>query len=572
MDKIPDFETSPPHVLVVDDEPVFVELVRLWLERANYQVTCAFTGEEALQMLGHTPEPALYVPPFDLVLLDIMMPGLNGKEVCQRIRAHPPTAQLPVLILSALSSSVERVEALQAGANDYLTKPFIGVELLTRVGNLIRWYRMERASQAKIRLRNRELQALNEIGATLNQTLRLPDLLHETLDVVCQVAGLAWGAIYLLDPVAQQLDIAAYRDVPLTFVLDGGFGPRDDSVMWQMIEDMQPLVSPAISLQPEPNWDDQQDAVVYHCVLLAAKGQPVGLMVVGGEGQAELPPEKVQLLGAIGNQIGVAVANARLYAHEQQQVLELKSLTQELERSQAQLVQSAKMAAVGRLAAALAHEINNPLQAIHNCLTLSQRVSPGPGEQVDYMRLAEKEVERLIGLVQRMLDFYRPSHSHHTLTDVNGLVKGVVEMARKKLSESHIDLHLDLAPQLPPVHVISDQISQVILNLMLNAAEILTDGGRLELSSRRVEGENGAPPTWVEVSVRDDGPGLSPDQVQHIFEPFSAHPAQSNGSGLGLAISFGIVERHGGTIQVDSAPDAGTTFRLRLPVEKDNGR
>jgi two-component system NtrC family sensor kinase len=299
-------------------------------------------------------------------------------------------------------------------------------------------------------------------------------------------------------------------------------------------------------------------------------GRVIGVMALFSReiwDQADL-----NLLRSFAHQATTAIENARLYAHEQQQVLELKNLTQELERSQAQLVQSAKMAAVGRLAAALAHEVNNPLQAIHNCLILSQRVSPKSGEHVNYMRLAEKEVERLIGLVQRMLDFYRPSHSHRTLADVNGLVEQVVEMAQKKLSESQIDLHLDLTPQLPPIHVISDQIGQVILNLMLNAAESLSHGGRLELSSRYVELESADPPTWVEVSVRDDGPGLSPEQVKHLFEPFSSHTAQSNGSGLGLAISFGIVERHGGTIQVDSAPGTGTTFRLRLPVENEHGR
>lgn len=740
---IPNFETSPPHILVVDDEPVFVELVSLWLERANYRVTPVFSGEEALQALGcaDSGSPEAEPPAFDLVLLDVMMPGLRGTEVCRRIRATSVIAQIPVLVLTALSSSVERIDALQAGANDYITKPFIGVELLTRVGNLVRWHRTEQATREEIRLRNRELQALNEVGATLNQTLRLPDLLNETLNAVCQVAGFAWGAIYLLSGSDNCLEMAAYRDIPPAFLCNGWQTPDDDGSMWQMIKHMHPVVSQSTPVKPENTPDDDEATGTYHCVLLSAKGQPVGLLVVGGDGQAEIPEGKIQLLEAIGHQIGVAVANAslferlqrhshklsslnkimgmmlsrldlpsvltviaeglvqhwdaalarvwllanqsksgeeqlilrasagmteglngehaqisldetsligqiairrqeelsthleqdvqaldldwvrreglrsfagfpltygdrligvlalfareklnqadfdllrtfarqattaienaRLYAHEQQQVIELKALTQKLEDSQAQLVQSAKLAAVGRLAAALAHEINNPLQSIHNCLSLSRRFPPKSQDHLDYMRMAEGELERLIGLVQRLLDFYRPSHAHRTLANVNDLIEQVATMTQKELADHRIELHLNLTPQLEPVHIITDQISQVILNLVINAMETMPDGGRLELASRQIEmataQDTPSPSSWVEISVADDGPGLTQEQMDHIFEPFSSTP-QSNGCGLGLSISFGIIERHGGVIQVASTPNAGTTFTIRLPA------
>jgi signal transduction histidine kinase/DNA-binding response OmpR family regulator len=736
-------DTTPPHILVVDDDPQFMELVSMWLERANYKVTPALSGEEALKILECTTDNSFPLPsesrkpetpPFDLVLLDVMMPGMKGTEVCRHIRANASTAQIPVLVLTALSSPQERIKALEVGANDYLTKPFRGVELLARVGNLVRWRRAELETQAEIRQRNQELNALNEVASTLNQTLNLPDLLRQTLTTVCHITGFSWGAIYLLNHTGDRLDLAAHQEAPLAFLHDRRRIPRDDSLMWQVIEQMRPIVTESVVV---PELQDrapiERNVPTHHCVLLAAKGQPVGLLTVGDYGRRALSPEVAQLLGAIGHQIGAAVANAilfeqlqrhsrkldslnrvmglmmssldlsgvlsaivdglvehwdaalarvwlveqdgggeslilrasgglstrldgdfariplnkdskigrlacdcreklsldlerdreivdldwvrreglrsfagypllyadrlvgvmalfsrevlrqsdfdllrtfahqstvaienaRLYAREQRRVAELTALTRELERSQAQLVQSEKMAAAGRLAASLAHEINNPLQAVHNCLILTRRFPLEAQEHADFLKLAEEEVERLIGIVQRILEFCRPSRGHCVSTDINALIEHVVALTQKKRQLSDVELHLDLAPDLPPVGVVADQIGQVILNLIVNAIEAMLDGGRLELISRQA-GE------WIEISVADDGPGLDQEQIEHLFEPFfTTKPA---GTGLGLAISFGIVERHGGTIQVASASGAGTTFTVRLPAAPDSKR
>jgi signal transduction histidine kinase len=261
------------------------------------------------------------------------------------------------------------------------------------------------------------------------------------------------------------------------------------------------------------------------------------------------------------HQATAAIENAHLYYAEQKRVAELTAVTRELERSQDRLIQSEKLAAAGRLAASLAHEINNPLQAIHNCLELAQRFPLDTEEHDDYLALAGQEVKRLITLVQRILEFCRPSRSHRVLANVNDLVEHVIALTQKKLQHSEIELHLDLAPDIPPVHVVPDQISQVILNLIVNAIEALPDGGRVELTSER-EGE------WVQVKVKDNGPGLSPAEIEHLFEPFfTTKPA---GTGLGLPISFGIIERHGGTIQVASNGD-GAAFAVLLPIAPDYG-
>jgi two-component system NtrC family sensor kinase len=175
--------------------------------------------------------------------------------------------------------------------------------------------------------------------------------------------------------------------------------------------------------------------------------------------------------------------------------------------------------------------------------------------------MAQGEVERLIKIVQRMLDFYRPSRGGVEPADVNQIVERVLSLIQKRLEHGDIDVHTELADDLPVVPIVSDQISQVILNLLINAIEAMPTGGRLWLKTELSEEEDD-----VLVTVRDSGPGMSAEQVNRLFEPF--YTTKPGGTGLGMAISYGIIERHGGAIDVLSEPGRGTTFVVALPVKR----
>jgi two-component system NtrC family sensor kinase len=237
---------------------------------------------------------------------------------------------------------------------------------------------------------------------------------------------------------------------------------------------------------------------------------------------------------------------------------ELSDFTDELERSQAQLVQAEKMAAIGRLTASIAHEINNPLQAIHNSLHLSLHQDLNDEKRFRYLNMAQSEVRRLIEIVVRMLDFYRPSRGGVRPAAVNEVVENVLQLAHKRLQHGKVELHKHLAPDLPAIPMVADQIKQVFLNLIINAVDAMPSGGELWLRTRLTEDEN-----WIHISFQDTGVGLSSEQMSHIFEPF--YTTKSSGTGLGLAISYGIVERHGGVIDVSSPPGEGATFTVKLP-------
>jgi two-component system NtrC family sensor kinase len=290
------------------------------------------------------------------------------------------------------------------------------------------------------------------------------------------------------------------------------------------------------------------------CVPLTIRGRVIGAVELINRLDGMFTEQDLELLQAMAASVAVAVENANLYS-------ELADFAEELERSQAQLVQAEKMAAIGRLAASVAHEINNPLQAIHNSLHLSLHESLGEGKRRDYLGMAQTEVQRLIEIVQRMLDFYRPSRGGIVPTDVNSVVENVLALAHKRLQHSDITVDTSLSPDLPLVPMVSDQITQVGLNIVINAVDAMPSGGTLRLETMLSEdGE------WVMVRFQDAGSGMSSEQIANLFEPF--YTTKSDGTGLGLAISYGIVERHGGEIQVSSQPDQGATFVVKLPVHQ----
>ncbi|MGH2592909.1 MAG: sensor histidine kinase, partial [Anaerolineae bacterium] len=283
---------------------------------------------------------------------------------------------------------------------------------------------------------------------------------------------------------------------------------------------------------------------------LIVKDRAVGAIEVINKIDGPFNNDDLELLQFLAASVAVAVENARLYG-------ELAEFTRQLERSQEQLIQAEKLAATGRLAASIAHEINNPLQAIHNCLHLIIRRRLGEEKEKVYLNMAQEEVQRLIGIVQRTLDFYRPSGGREVLTEVNTLVESVLALANKRLEHGKVRVQRRFSPDLPKLRAVADQLTQVFLNLVINAVEAMPEGGELTIATLQDNGR-------VHVRFSDAGPGINPEEAKKIFEPF--YTTKRSGTGLGLAVSYGIIQRHGGEITVESAPGRGATFVVSLPV------
>ena len=236
----------------------------------------------------------------------------------------------------------------------------------------------------------------------------------------------------------------------------------------------------------------------------------------------------------------------------------------ERKQAQAALVQSEKLAMTGRLAASLAHEINNPLQSVIGCLGLAEEsLAEGDDEDLDeYIGMGLEELRRAARIVSRLRDVSRPVASDDgSPTDVNGLVERVLTLTRSQVKDGEIEVVRRMADELPKPNVVADRMQQVVLNLVLNAVEAMSQGGTLELATWYEEGRD-----VVCLAVSDSGVGISPDLRPHLFDPFFS--TKEEGTGLGLFVSQNIVQEYGGWMEVESQVGEGSTFTIRLPVRR----
>jgi len=240
----------------------------------------------------------------------------------------------------------------------------------------------------------------------------------------------------------------------------------------------------------------------------------------------------------------------------------------ELERRRLEqaLFESEKLAATGRLAASIAHEINNPLEAIQNSLFLLVNRVAADDPNYRFLEIAMKETQRMSRILRQMLGFYRPAASMGP-TDANALIEEADTLVAKRLKDRRVTLLKELDPRLPQITASADQLKQVILNLLLNAAESMSDGGTVTVSTGTFHNASTRflRADSIQIQIRDTGAGIDEEHMSHIFEPFFSTKGE-RGTGLGLWVSSGIVQAHGGTLQVRSRPGRGTTFTITLPI------
>lgn len=240
------------------------------------------------------------------------------------------------------------------------------------------------------------------------------------------------------------------------------------------------------------------------------------------------------------------------------------AMTQRLAETQRQLTLADKLASVGRLAAGVAHEINNPLTGVLSYASLLRRRLQGDAEACEDLDVIVRETIRCREIIRGLLDFARPAAPARKPMDLNEVVRRAVSVVMTQLSLNQVNLVLDLAASLPLAHADGNQIQQVAVNLLLNAGDAIGSGGGVIRAGTR-----SGPAGTVELVIEDNGRGIAPDDLPRIFEPFYTTKG-NHGTGLGLAVSWGIVEAHGGTLEVKSDPDQGTRFTLRIPVAADS--
>jgi PAS domain S-box-containing protein len=234
-------------------------------------------------------------------------------------------------------------------------------------------------------------------------------------------------------------------------------------------------------------------------------------------------------------------------------------------QAQAALMHAERLTLAGKLAATLAHEINNPLQSVIGCVGLAEEAIAAGESPAEYLSLARSELRRVAQMVGRMRDLHRsPRGETMRRTHINDLLEQVLALSRRQCQERGVRVERLLDPDAPPVLAATDQLRQVFVNMVLNAVEAMPDGGNLMVWSQSTTDPDG-----VRVTFADDGVGIPPDVLPHIFKAF--YSTKPEGTGIGLALTQDIVRRHGGHVEVESEPGAGARFRIWLPASSHGG-
>jgi signal transduction histidine kinase len=231
-----------------------------------------------------------------------------------------------------------------------------------------------------------------------------------------------------------------------------------------------------------------------------------------------------------------------------------------LQETQQQLVQSERLAAVGKLAARVAHEVNNPLAIIKTAICILRGQTQEDQLTNGHLRTIEEEINRIARILRELLDFSRPDPVGQ-MVEVNAVIQSLELLLAQNLREQQVTLRVLLDPEIPQVRISGDHLKQVLLNLVRNAEDAMPSGGLLTIQTGQVS-------EGIEISVTDTGCGIAAEHVPYLFDPFFTTKADQGGMGLGLSVLYGIITNAKGRIEVESEVGKGSTFRVTLPTYK----
>jgi signal transduction histidine kinase len=410
---------------------------------------------------------------------------------------------------------------------------------------------------ATLQKRLLEVNTLFRISQDISGTLDLDRMLRQVVLLLKEQFGYYHVQIFLTDPETGDLLRSQGSDDPETSHPLGINRYRSgEGIIGAVAKSMRSSVVRNVNLAGEYMRDPLLPKTFAELAIPLKTGNHfLGVLDIRHSFPDSFTDHDVQLMATVADQIAVAIEKAQIYADLQASLQHEKSV-------RAQLVQSEKLAALGRIVASVAHELNNPLQAIQNALYLvkmEEALSPQAQEDI---RTVIAETERMSSLIARLREIYRPVvNEDFQPGSVNELVLEVQTLLNTHLRHNKITFEFMPDENLPSIPMIRDQLKQVILNISLNAVEAMPDGGLLSVQTAYLSktGE-------VYLRISDSGASINPHILPYIFDPFVT--TKEGGTGLGLAITYDIVQRHNGRIDAESQAGKGTTINIWLPVRR----
>jgi two-component system NtrC family sensor kinase len=506
-------------IVLIDDEEGIRRVTRITLEDAGYTVYTAENGKNGLALCEEvTPQ---------IVITDVRMPGMDGIAVLESVKKDFPDTE--VIVATAFGEMDLAIRALQLDASDFITKPLHSEALAVA---------LERA-QARFEARKQ----LKDYTTFLEN---------------------GWN-----DTTRELMAAFTFQNSLIESSLDGIIGCDTDDVVVTFNQSAQAMLG----------YDKAEVLHKMHLGRFLLPEEETRLKHLlqdkdrGGRRRQSLFETTLCGLGGQRIPVQMSVAQVNIPGQEPGTVCfvrdlrEIRRLEREVE-DQARILHQDKMMSLGRLAASVVHEINNPLAGILNYCRLMLRIlgrghvsSDQMAKFTRYLDLVEKETARCSQIVSNLLTFSRKSPAEFGPIVVSDLVQRCILLCQHKLELSNIRLDQHIQTGLPEIRGDFNQLQQCIINLVFNAADAMPDGGTLTLAASHSETSRD-----VRLTVTDTGTGIAEKDLPHIFEPFYTTKDEGYGVGLGLSTLYGILQDHHGSVQVESKPGKGTSFALHLPV------
>ncbi len=540
-------------ILIVDDTPANLGVMADYLEEHGFKAVVAQDGEEALQR-------ARWIKPA-LILLDVMMPGMDGFETCRRLKGMEETSTIPVIFMSALTDTGDKLCGFDAGGVDYIAKPFQVAEVLARVSTHLALRRMQAEVEAQNTRLQEEVEGHRQAELALKRAFGKLEESDRRMQAIIN-GGQAFTVLLEPNGVVTEINAAAlaFRNAARAEVVG--------RIFW------------------DSGWfDGMPEAAVETRALIARASRgtkATGNIAMPGHGGTAMRFSCVAsaIPGAPGSLQGVIFE-----AYDMTEFYRIQERNQALEL---EIIQSQKMEALGTLAAGIAHEINTPMQYIGDnlrfTLTAFQEllsatgIASAPAGDLAYLiseipqALAEamEGTQRVRQIVDAVKLFSHPDTDEKIPQDLGQAILATVGLSRNQW-KFNATIETDIG-DLPPVPCHLGEINQVLLNLIVNAAQSIEDRvaqthdkaaeGVIRIGLARA-GDR------ARIDITDNGCGIPPENLSRIYDLFFTTKAPGRGTGQGLAICQNIMRKHGGRLSCTSAAGRGTTFTIELPLAGD---
>ncbi len=505
-------------IVLIDDEEDIRDVMTITLEDAGYHVMTAENGQEGLQLCKDTSP--------QIVITDIRMPKMDGITFLKELKRHNP--DIEVIVVTAFGEIEIAIQALQLDASDFITKPINDEALHMALKRAQYRYNVRKELKDHAALLERENA---ETTQELIQTISFQkNLIESSMD---GIMGCNEKKIVITYNKAIEQILGFSKEAVLNeMTFDRFFIPEDE----------QRLKSELTS----DSYGGIDRLFLYETHLLHQTGEKIPVQL-----SAVVLAEKGQKNGLV------------CFFRD---LREIHKLEREID-DQARVLHQDKMMSLGRLAASVVHEINNPLFGILNYLQLMGRIikrGPLSGDQSEkfqrYLDIVEGETSRCSQIISSLLTFSRKSPPSFDKVQIDDLLNRCIVLCRHKLQLSNISLTHTVEQGTPPVYGDFNQLQQCIFNLVFNAIDAMPDGGNIDLDGRHDPAKD-----KIIITVSDSGPGISQDDIHQIFEPFFTTKNEGYGVGLGLSTVYGIMERHNGSINVENNPGKGAISILEFP-------